>query len=681
MLRKALTRLSTRFYAIAALAVLTSAILSQVLLSSSIGTAYEMREKHLSDVVDTAVSMLDQLQKSVEAGTLSREAAMAEGQKRLSDLRFDGSGYFFAFDPDANIVVLPTKPEWVGTNKSEVEDVNGVPIYRELIRIATTQGGGALTYHFYKPDSDIPQAKIGWVVHFEPWDWVVGTGSYVEDIEADLATLQRISMIALLASILVLAVASTLIVRSVINPLKAIVARMTGMREDDLETPVPHVGARSEIGTMARAIDVFRVQLDERKRLEREQAEQEAELAREREAALQQKLEREAEQAREAERRREEEEKQRIEREEMRARTEAEREQNREEQAGVVSALSGALSAMSNGDLTARLDQVFPPQYEQLRRDFNNAVDRISGLVGAIVEGSQTIRSESTTLKTAASEMSRRTESQAASLEETAAAITELSASVENSSSGAKQAAETAADARKQSESGRKVVQRTISAMTEIAESSSNISRITSVIDDIAFQTNLLALNAGVEAARAGEAGRGFSVVASEVRALAQRSSESAREISELIATSGQQVESGVTLVNDSGHALEEIEAKIAALNTLVTAIADSSVQQSTGLSEISTAVNRLDQVTQQNAAMFEETTASVAALQSQAEALEENGGSFRLSTQNTQRAPVAAPRQRSGASKPVKPTAPVSRAVGHDMVSETDLDHGWEDF
>lgn len=288
---------------------------------------------------------------------------------------------------------------------------------------------------------------------------------------------------------------------------------------------------------------------------------------------------------------------------------------------------------MSSGDLSVRIAQTFPAGYETLRMDFNDAVSQIEDLVSSMVDGSSAIQCESQSLNCAAIEMSRRTESQAASLEETAAAITELSASVSNSTAGANDAAARVRKAREKSVAGKDVVQQTISAMAEISESSGKIARITSVIDGIAFQTNLLALNAGVEAARAGEAGRGFTVVASEVRALAQRSSDAAREIAELIDTSGQQVESGVSLVNDSGRSLDEIETLVASLDDLVSGIAESSAQQSIGLSEISTAVNRLDHVTQQNAAMFEETTAAVNALQSQAENLDQSSASFKLSS------------------------------------------------
>ncbi|ETD85608.1 methyl-accepting chemotaxis protein [Rhodobacter capsulatus] len=289
-----------------------------------------------------------------------------------------------------------------------------------------------------------------------------------------------------------------------------------------------------------------------------------------------------------------------------------------------------AIAAMSAGELDHRLDRPMAAEFETLRQNYNEAIGRMAELVGSILDSAQSIQSETESLSGASAELGRRTETQAASLEETAAAINQLASSVESSSSGARNAAGAVGKARQRSTEGRRVVEQTISAMNDIARSSEQISRITSVIDDIAFQTNLLALNAGVEAARAGETGRGFAVVASEVRALAQRSSEAAREIAELIETSGRQVRQGVDLVNSSGQALGEIDHLVAEVDTLVQAIANSAAEQSMGLGEISSAVNQLDQVTQQNAAMFEESSAAVAVLRDQAGHLSAQGAVFR---------------------------------------------------
>lgn len=298
-----------------------------------------------------------------------------------------------------------------------------------------------------------------------------------------------------------------------------------------------------------------------------------------------------------------------------------------------------AVAALSAGNLGAVLAAPMQGEMEQLRQHYNVALEGIAQLVGTIQRSVQTILGEAENLADASSDLGRRTERQAASLEETASAINELTASVESSSEGAGTAADVVRRARKRSTEGRDVVEKTVSAMNDIAGSSGQISKITDVIDDIAFQTNLLALNAGVEAARAGETGRGFAVVASEVRALAQRSSDAAREIAQLISTSREQVDLGVSLVNRTGTMLGEIDELVAQVDILVQDIASAAGEQAIGLNEINTAVSQLDQVTQQNAAMFEETSAAIAALRSMAGALSDQSGVFRIEGSET--APV----------------------------------------
>lgn len=299
----------------------------------------------------------------------------------------------------------------------------------------------------------------------------------------------------------------------------------------------------------------------------------------------------------------------------------------------VVDALRVGLSELSEGNMTTKLEEAFAPEYEGLRQDFNAAAQKLDEAMVAVIQNADSIRTEASEISTAADDLSRRTEHQAATLEETAAALTEITRSVGSAAKGAEEANRVVDEARENAEKSGGVVREAVNAMGEIESSSEQISRIIGVIDDIAFQTNLLALNAGVEAARAGDAGRGFAVVASEVRALAQRSSEAAREINDLISRSGSQVKRGVTLVGDAGEALEQIVASVGGIAEHVAAIAASASQQSSALDEINSAMNQLDQVTQQNAAMFEETTAASHALRSEASNLSSTMSRFRTST------------------------------------------------
>lgn len=306
-----------------------------------------------------------------------------------------------------------------------------------------------------------------------------------------------------------------------------------------------------------------------------------------------------------------------------------ERDELQFQQDAMIDALSQALAHLAEGDLTAFIDEPFAGANDRLREDFNTAIQRLEQVIEVVAECSTTIDSELTSVSSAASELSVRTERQAATLEETAAALSEISASVQSSAENAKKADDVVRSANTNAQSSESVVQDAVDAMGRISKSSSEISSIVKVIDEIAFQTNLLALNAGVEAARAGDAGRGFAVVASEVRALAQRSSEAANEISSLIAASSDNVETGVSLVDNAGKALREIIASITEISDYVTDISSAAQQQAASVAEVSSAMSELDKVTQENAAMFEETTAASQNLGSVAQSLSENVGRF----------------------------------------------------
>jgi methyl-accepting chemotaxis protein len=277
----------------------------------------------------------------------------------------------------------------------------------------------------------------------------------------------------------------------------------------------------------------------------------------------------------------------------------------------VITTLGIGLGNLSEGNLSAPITEVFSETYEPLRADFNATVDKLSDLITKVVESCESIRGRSSEISQSSENLATRTETQAATLQQTAAALEEMTVNVNAAASNAREVETVVMRARSDAQESARVVQSAVDAMNAIDASSSQISQIIGVIDDIAFQTNLLALNAGVEAARAGDAGRGFAVVASEVRALAQRSSGAAKEIKTLIGDSTQHVGRGVQQVGRAGEALASIVDKVAHISTLMSDMAEGASQQSTGLAEINIGVTQLDQVTQQNAAMVEESTAA----------------------------------------------------------------------
>jgi methyl-accepting chemotaxis protein len=280
-----------------------------------------------------------------------------------------------------------------------------------------------------------------------------------------------------------------------------------------------------------------------------------------------------------------------------------------------VKEIGAGLSRLADQDLTYEIGREFNPSFENLRLDFNRSVENLRNALQQIARGADSIGSGTRSITTASDDLSQRTERQAASLEETAAALDEITTVVKKSAAEAIHARQVASTADDDAKKSTVVVHQAVEAMNAIAKSARQISQIIGVIDEIAFQTNLLALNAGVEAARAGDAGRGFAVVASEVRALAQRSAEAAKEIKSLISSSTAEVENGVTLVAETGKSLERILAQVVDINGIIGNIASGAQEQSAGLQQVNTAINDMDRVTQQNAAMVEETTASSHAL------------------------------------------------------------------
>ncbi|MEH3037907.1 MAG: methyl-accepting chemotaxis protein [Sphingomonas adhaesiva] len=425
--------------------------------------------------------------------------------------------------------------------------------------------------------------------------------------------------IALALGVIALAIALLVsLIRAIATPLTAMTATMGRLAEGDLRADVAVDDRRDEVGALARSLVAFRDQLAA------------AEAAKEQQTRL------------------------------------------------IVDSVGSGLDSLARGDLTARIEVELVGPFAKLKADFNNAMSSVSTTLGAITDSARGIENGAVDIRQAGDDLSRRTEQQAASLEETAAAMHEITETVRETAANATRANTVVVEAHRDVEASGDVVRKAVDAMNGIERSSAEITEIIAVIDGIAFQTNLLALNAGVEAARAGDAGKGFAVVASEVRALAQRSADAAKDVKAKITASGEQVEVGVRLVAETGDALGRITGRIGEISRLVGDIASAADQQATGLSQVNTAVAEMDGVTQQNAAMVEETTAAARSLADETQAMTQEIAKFELGrTGGATRSPSPVHQLQARAAAALAPrSAPAPRTAGNTALAED-----WSEF
>ena len=538
---------------------------------------YAGRRDELRTAIEVAAKVVQQQYDEFKKGTISEAEAQQRAKASIRAMRYNESDYFFIQNKDVVTIVHGVRPDQEGADMTKRQDPTGKYFSVEMNKMAADNGQGFVDYQYAKPGAplDQPSPKLSYVKFFAPWQWTIGTGMYVDDIQATIRARALWTAAIALAFLIAIGGFAGVVMFRLSDRLNALSLAMRSLASGESDVALPAISGNDEVADMARAVQVFKQNAGERARLEAEAVANRSQSEIERERAA------------------------------------AERAKAAEEQSEVVRRLGGGLKDLAGGDLMVRLDEGFSPTYAQIRDDFNEAIDKLKTTILAIVESTGAIGTGAQQISAASDDLSRRTEQQAASLEETAATITEITEAVKKSAEGTSHARQvvTAADA--DAKQSAVVVRQAVDAMGAIVKSSQQISQIIGVIDEIAFQTNLLALNAGVEAARAGEAGRGFAVVASEVRALAQRSAEAAKEIKALISESAGQVDAGVKLVGETGRSLERIMAQVTDINAVVGDIAAGANEQSTALQEINTAIEQMNLVTQQNAAMVEQSTAA----------------------------------------------------------------------
>jgi methyl-accepting chemotaxis protein len=538
-----------------------------------------------------------------------------------------------------------------------IETDNGRKLFSEITKqtqayldkggeMAGLLGAGKLTEakQFFRAEmkvqSEAANKAVGDLVNFI----MAEAARYVTESKAAYHTAFWIMITSAIGAVLIAIGSAFYAMSGIARPINAITASMTRLAKGDVDSQIPFSGRTDEVGSMAGAVEVFRqtalAKIESDRLIEANRSQSEKDRL----------------SAEEADR--------------LRA----------EQMAQATLGLGKGLRHLSQGDLTFQLAEPFAADFETLRSDFNSTVVQLSETLRAVADATGAIDNGSREISSSADDLSKRTEQQAASLEETAAALDQITVNVANSSKRADEARKVAVLANESAAQSGMVVANAVDAMQKIEQSSNEISNIIGVIDEIAFQTNLLALNAGVEAARAGDAGKGFAVVAQEVRELAQRSAKAAKEIKDLISNSSIQVQSGVKLVSETGDALKTIEGYIVTVNQHMDSIATSAKEQSVGLGEVNTAVNQMDQVTQQNAAMVEETSAAGATLANESGRLRELISQFQLG--GALRQTASAMKVADAGHRPVaSPAKRLAGRVASAFSGNAAVKESWEEF
>jgi methyl-accepting chemotaxis protein len=681
-------KISARIYLLVALAVVALAISTFLSINNTSTLRSDTRDAELKSIVDTALNIAKGEHAQFQAGKITEQQAMDNAKTAISQMRYRGAEYLFINSLDGVSVMNPITPDIVGTNRSQIPDKNGKLYQLEMIRLVKGPGSGYVDYSRARPGAD-PSAesdKRSYVSGFTPWGWMIGTGVYVDDLRAATAAdaLQQGGIAAIIFG--AMALAGWLIARTITRPIQRLTGTMRRVADGDFSEEIAGTSRKDEIGEMSRAVEVFRengmkvahMTQAEAARIVSDEQERTARMT-----ELQQAFGHVVDAA--------------IDGDFSRRITAEFSDKELNSLAGSVNTLvesvenglsetGHVLAALAEADLTQRMTGDYRGAFANLQNDTNAVAEKLTDIVTQLRGTSRALKTATGEILSGANDLSERTTKQAATIEETSAAMEQLAQTVVENARNAEGASLKAESVSRSAEEGGKVMEQANGAMERITSSSSKISNIIGMIDDIAFQTNLLALNASVEAARAGEAGKGFAVVAVEVRRLAQSAAQASSDVKVLIEQSANEVSGGSRLVADAAGKLRAMLEAVRENNVLLGGIARASREQASSIEEVTTAVRLMDEMTQHNAALVEQTNAAIEQTEAQASELDRVVDVFTIAD----RAPTARP-QATPAARPVaKPVKAGIKAIQQKVrtAASSYLSHGnaaidkdWEEF
>ena len=636
------------------------------------------KEDLLRSQVESAVAVANTYAQRASDGEMSIEDAQAVTKDVVQSMRYGGNEYLFIQDMDGIMLAHPFAAALVGKDQMGTKDADGKLITVEFLNMAKSEGQGFVEYRWNKPGQDDSSPKLSYVATVDAWDWVIATGVYIDDLEAAFQNevLKTLGMLA--ASMVLLAGIAVPIVRSLTKPIAAITQNMKSLAEGNLDTEIDGAGRKDEIGEMAQAVEVFKKNGQRVKEMTAAEIETEGRRQKER-TQMMQELQNQFGAVVDAAiggdfSKRVEAEFPDVELNNL-AKSVNDLVETVDRGLGETGEV---LAALAETDLSKRVRGDYRGAFDRLKSDTNLVAEKLTGIVAQLKQTSRGLKTATSEILTGANDLSERTTKQAATIEETSAAMEQLASTVLENAKRAEDASTKSQSVSQTAEEGGEVMRDANQAMEQITTSSSKISNIIGMIDDIAFQTNLLALNASVEAARAGEAGKGFAVVAVEVRRLAQSAAEASSEVKSLIEQSAVEVAGGTKLVASAAEKLETMLEAIKANNELMVGIAKESREQASAIEEVNVAVRQMDEMTQHNAALVEETNAAIEQTDNQVVELDKIVEVFKIGDANQSAmsaldpAPAPAPVQKT------KTGAAASTYLSHGNAA---IDQDWSEF